>query len=975
MSKIADGSLHDWKDGEVVTADKYKQERELLRQATNDNDTQRANHEALKVDPTSSDTTQDKHVSNKNLKDLHDKDAELAGTGRTTETIKGNADALTTHKSSADHDGRYYTQTEADNLLLNKADKSDTYTKQEVDDKDSNLQSQISSNDNDIVDLSDRINAANNGTMQGFYESDTFPTDVSNGTIVLLTADYYWSVDGNTYKKDNAYKYNANTNKWEFFAGRSDNVKEQTIQHGLSIIVSDRKTPLFMKKLIGKTVINHVPLFDSGLWSVHSNATVDSPTKLTLNAINNNENTVITTSGVKPSTNYFIANKGNGTIHIRFNHSDGSTTWEYSTENKTFTTPSSFDVMQVYLTNATRGSGTYTFEDIMLNVGTTKQEFTSNVRGVKNPVLFSYGKNLFNIYDVDLHANAELTDSKTITHANNSGSNEDNTIEMSVVSGKTYTFSFSKTNGDVYWQKLDSDGNIVLSSSSATSPVNITMDSNVTSLKAIFRSSVNGETATFSDIQLELGSTATSFEPYNASYQVIKGTFYDNDQLTWNEHNEPVKLADKKGIALDGSLDWEFNNDHSGFKQVIALLPSKPKGELSNPFADLSKYDGSILQAMNSEWEVDEFLVRGDFNDKVYVTISDEDSGWTEAWQGADGAFGTSHGLNRDATAREMIQAYFNGWHFDYDPNGDGTVSDSHWESLYNSSVTSTNVDEVISRNLHEENGKEGYRLIYELSDKETEVLEYEGKPQLHEGDNQVEVTEGLVVREVANPEYNSNFDRYDINSGSSHVTDNQLLNYSYISNVLSVYKNGKVDGNWSKQGNKYGYELLCDAENFDPQATYTVTYFALPYQLTSEVNQVDVEYAQDLNSTVDQLVEQTTDNERKITVLDKQKANKHQEGWIEPILMNGWQVDGYSVGYMKDDLGTVHVRGRVKGGSLDTVVFILPTSYRPESFYGFSTRMGGGTGTVSIGPDGSLTIREGATSYAYINVSFRAKQ
>lgn len=36
----------------------------------------------------------------------------LAGSGRTTETVKGNADNLTTHKTSSDHDGRYYTEAE-----------------------------------------------------------------------------------------------------------------------------------------------------------------------------------------------------------------------------------------------------------------------------------------------------------------------------------------------------------------------------------------------------------------------------------------------------------------------------------------------------------------------------------------------------------------------------------------------------------------------------------------------------------------------------------------------------------------------------------------------------------------------------------------------------------------------------------------------------------------------------------------------
>jgi hypothetical protein len=52
------------------------------------------------------------------------KDTGLAGAGRTTETIKTNYDNLVTHKTSTDHDARYYTQTIIDGKVttLNSAD-------------------------------------------------------------------------------------------------------------------------------------------------------------------------------------------------------------------------------------------------------------------------------------------------------------------------------------------------------------------------------------------------------------------------------------------------------------------------------------------------------------------------------------------------------------------------------------------------------------------------------------------------------------------------------------------------------------------------------------------------------------------------------------------------------------------------------------------------------------------------------------
>lgn len=43
--------------------------------------------------------------------------SDVEGAGRTTETVKGNADNLATHKTSEDHDGRYYTETEVDAMF------------------------------------------------------------------------------------------------------------------------------------------------------------------------------------------------------------------------------------------------------------------------------------------------------------------------------------------------------------------------------------------------------------------------------------------------------------------------------------------------------------------------------------------------------------------------------------------------------------------------------------------------------------------------------------------------------------------------------------------------------------------------------------------------------------------------------------------------------------------------------------------
>lgn len=64
-------------------------------------------------------------------------------------------------------------------------------------------------------------------------------------------------------------------------------------------------------------------------------------------------------------------------------------------------------------------------------------------------------------------------------------------------------------------------------------------------------------------------------------------------------------------------------------------------------------------------------------------------------------------------------------------------------------------------------------------------------------------------------------------------------------------------------------------------------------------------------------------------------KANKKQEDWITPTLLNGWVgAPGFSVGYYKDDFGIVRLRGRIMSGVMPSVMFILPVGYRPKQSY-----------------------------------------
>ena len=63
-------------------------------------------------------------------------------------------------------------------------------------------------------------------------------------------------------------------------------------------------------------------------------------------------------------------------------------------------------------------------------------------------------------------------------------------------------------------------------------------------------------------------------------------------------------------------------------------------------------------------------------------------------------------------------------------------------------------------------------------------------------------------------------------------------------------------------------------------------------------------------------------------------KANKVQEDWITPTLINGWTPSDDQmfapIQYKKDNFGFVHLRGGIQNG-VDRIICTLPVGYRPK--------------------------------------------
>jgi hypothetical protein len=117
-----------------------------------------------------------------------------------------------------------------------------------------------------------------------------------------------------------------------------------------------------------------------------------------------------------------------------------------------------------------------------------------------------------------------------------------------------------------------------------------------------------------------------------------------------------------------------------------------------------------------------------------------------------------------------------------------------------------------------------------------------------------------------------------------------------------------------------------------------------------------------------------------------------NQQAWIAPTLLNGWtvysDVNGtYNVGYMKDSLGFVHIKGTIKGGTTTggTTLFTLPSGYRPSQPATFPTISNSNSSgftavlnNVSIKPTGEVYLPNPGSGNVWLaldGITFRAEQ
>lgn len=99
------------------------------------------------------------------------------------------------------------------------------------------------------------------------------------------------------------------------------------------------------------------------------------------------------------------------------------------------------------------------------------------------------------------------------------------------------------------------------------------------------------------------------------------------------------------------------------------------------------------------------------------------------------------------------------------------------------------------------------------------------------------------------------------------------------------------------------------------------------------------------------------------------------QENWKQPTLKNNWRVfdASTSVGYFKDSLGIVHLRGAVKSGGQGEL-FTLDLGYRPDSRCLYVVPSKGGRTDVEVQTNGVVYIYANNLDWVHIDgITFRA--
>ncbi|MGG4216546.1 hypothetical protein [Paenibacillus sp. FSL L8-0638] len=613
--------------------------------------------------------------------------------------------------------------------------------------------------------------------------------------------------------------------------------------------------------------------------------------------------------------------------------------------------------------------------------------------GVRNPYVIRYGENLLPpFYEWTALTNGATglllaNEPYSATLAARASGSSIQTVNfytiVPVKPGQNYTYSMEH-NGVIAMNTRDKD-NVSINTGVAKfdewltdQTISVTVPSNVYYLVLLVGNNNSPSTAhAYKNPMLNIGSTAKPFKPREDSMLALQTDLYAdpvtgaNADTVFERDGQYFKSKKWQGLTLDGNRAWVQGEGGAtaGVRQV--RLVGAATGAVAGSGIGV-KFDGKILPqgSTGNTADTNAVTAAGD----IYFGIPVADSGWADSY-GPD---------------QNDIKAYFYGYKA-YDANTiTPATAQAATTATWNGTGTKYWVQRVGAANFTQSvplasyAGYTPYKLVYQLATPTVEPIVSEGQLSFIEGDNQVEVGTGIVLREAAKPSYESTSGNYQVNN--SALTGSALRNKA--ERILNIFRNSVSDKAFEIISNTaaYGVQLaVIKASNYDPVASYSATYLMLD---KSPVVPLTGSYAANEKTLLTDLVDSVQQNTVRVSVLENKKADKDNPAWITPTLLNGWVpwvgVSTYPPGYYKDGTGVVHLRGWVKDGAKAqaTVIFRLPVGYRPSQRSIFTVYDYSDSGTnlktsaVVVNLDGSVSVDAvSGTSVSFYQVSFLAEQ
>ncbi|MBB6689903.1 hypothetical protein H7B90_00665 [Cohnella xylanilytica] len=428
------------------------------------------------------------------------------------------------------------------------------------------------------------------------------------------------------------------------------------------------------------------------------------------------------------------------------------------------------------------------------------------------------------------------------------GNAEHSTCTLPALPNTTYSFGWDGNGNLMYVEELDSNGGFLRS---APLPTFTTLAA-TRSIRVFASNHQQGAgTFVFKDPMLVLGNVIPeSLVPRNDDYLYLPTTLAEGD--TFDSRLGTVTRGAKTGVILDGSLGWfggVVDQHPDLYKVVYCPVIGKPDTAI------VEKYTGQVLEAVYAGVpgsKADQAALAPDGN--LYVNVSLSESGWVAS-------------INPSANA---VKALFNGWRATANDGGNYTS----WVSVLDGSTPVTNTLSWVSANKAP--GWSGWgTLSYKLAKAEAQVVVPEGAIGLHTGGNMVELIEGIVVREKANPQLDTGnywINHSSINGGAGNLKDR-------TNKIINVFKNGVNDTKkWiirsdyaNSESANGGATAYCPKAEYDREAEYTVIYISLDkYKRTVNAIAATINYNTNAKTVTDGLVRDMADAETQISIHDR---------------------------------------------------------------------------------------------------------